>query len=76
MLNKSKSVSVSGSSIITVDGVEKVAMTMNASIREDGSVISNKNIQSTEVYKANKAAVKADYAEFETYVELLMEEEE
>ena len=48
-------------------------MTMNASINEDGSMSVNKYIQNKEVYKANKAACDADYEEFETYVDGLME---
>lgn len=56
-----------------MDGVETVAMTMNASINEDGSMSVNKYVQNKEVYKANKAACDADYEEFETYVDGLME---
>lgn len=50
-----------------------MAMTMNASINEDGSMSVNKYIQNKEVYKANKAVCDADYEEFETYVDGLME---
>ena len=51
-------------------------MTMNASINEDGSMSVNKYIQNKEVYKENKAACDADYEEFETYVDGLMEAQE
>ncbi len=50
-----------------------MAMTMNASINEDGSMSVNKYIQNKEVYKANKVVCDADYEEFETYVDGLME---
>lgn len=73
MLVKTKTISANGRSTVTVDGVETVAMTMNASINEDGSMSVNKYIQNKEVYKANKAACDADYEEFETYVDGLME---
>ena len=73
MLNKSKIISVNGTSTVSVDGKDEVVMTMNASIDERGSVSVNKYIQKKEVYLANKACVDADYDSFEVYVNGLLE---
>jgi hypothetical protein len=73
MLSKSKTISVNGSSSVTVDGKDVVAMTMNASINENGSFSINKYIQNKEVYIANKDSVDTDYTSFETYANGLLE---
>lgn len=73
MLSKSKTISVNGSSTVTVDGKDVVAMTMNASINENGSFSVNKYIQNKEVYLANKDSVDSDYTAFETYANGLLE---
>lgn len=73
MLSKSKTISVNGNSTVAVDGKDVVAMTMNASINENGSFSVNKYIQNKEVYLANKDSVDADYTAFETYANGLLE---
>lgn len=73
MLKKSKTINVNGRSIVAVDGTETVAMTMNATINEDGSMSTNKYIQNKEVYFSNQESVDADAAEFEAYVKELAE---
>lgn len=73
MLKKSKVISANGSSVITVDGKEVTAMTMNASMNEDGSISMNKYIKNKEVYFENQESVDADYEEFETFVNGLAE---
>lgn len=73
MLKVTKTISVTGRSTVTEDEKEVVALTMSANISEDGTVSINKFIQNRTIYKAHKADVDADYEEFETYVEGLME---
>ena len=73
MLSKAKTISVNGSSTVTVDSKDTVAMTMNASINENGSFSINKYIQNKELYLANKDAVDADYKDFETYANSMLE---
>lgn len=73
MLGKSKTITASGRSTVTVDEKDVIAMTMNANINEDGSISINKYIQNKEIYFANQVTVDADYSEFETYVNGLAE---
>lgn len=73
MLSKAKTISVNGSSTVTVNEKDTVAMTMNASINENGSFSINKYIQNKDVYLANKDSVDADYAAFETYANGMLE---
>lgn len=73
MLGKSKTITASGRSTVTVEERDVIAMTMNANINEDGSISINKYIQNKEIYFENQATVDADYAEFETYVKGLAE---
>ena len=73
MLKTTKTISVTGRSTVTDTEKEVVAVTMSANISEDGAVSINKYIQNTELYKAHKEDVDADYAEFEKYVDTLME---
>lgn len=73
MLTKSKTISATGTSKVTIDGKDTVVMTMNAAINEDGSMSMNKFIQNKEKYLDNKDEVDADYKEFETYANSLME---
>lgn len=73
MLKKNKTINVNGRSMVAVDGTETVAMTMNATINEDGSISTNKYIQNKEVYFSNQESADADAAEFEAYVKKLAE---
>lgn len=62
MLNVSKNITLSGTSVI--EGVQVAYM--SASISTDGGngANVNKTITNQEVYNANKVAVRADIAEF------------
>ena len=73
MLKTTKTISVTGRSTVTDTEKEVVAVTMSANISEDGAVSINKYIQNTELYKAHKDDVDADFTEFEKYVDTLME---
>ena len=73
MLKKSKTMNVNGSSIVTVNEKETVAVTMNASISENGAINISKYIQSKEAYLENKEQIEKDAAEFEAYVLQLSE---
>jgi hypothetical protein len=73
MLSTTKTISLNGTSTVQVDGKDVVAMTMNASINENGSFSVNKFIQNKEVYLANKEKVDTDYTAFETYANGLLE---
>lgn len=66
MLNVSKNITLSGTSVI--EGVQVAYM--SASISTDGGngANVNKTITNQEVYNANKVAVRADIAEFENKV--------
>lgn len=74
MLNNfSKSINLSATSEIEVDGKNNVVMYMNATINSSGDVNINQSIRNKELYVANQEVVDADYAEFKasimTYVE-------
>ena len=45
----------------------------NAQIQSDGKYNINQSVQNVELYKSNKDTVKADYEEFEAYVETFTE---
>lgn len=73
MLKKSKNVTITGNSTISINGADVVVMTMNSTIGENGSVNITKNVQNKDNYLSNKEAVDADFIEFETYVNSLLE---
>ena len=66
MLEVNKNITLTG--ISKIDGVQVAYM--SATISSDGGAGANvdKNITNQEVYNANKVAVRADIAEFETKV--------
>lgn len=72
MLQITKNISLNGTS--SIDGVQVAYM--NASINTEGSsgININKNILDYELYGANKAAVRADIAEFEQEVYAIEDE--
>ena len=78
MLKKTKSISLSGTSTVQYDGKEMVVLTMNATIREDGSLQEGKIIQHPDTYRACIKEAKADKMEFDDWVEsfLLQETED
>ena len=74
MLNGlTKSINLSATSDIEVDGKNNVVMYMSATINSNGDVNINQSIRNKELYIANQDVVDADYAEFKaavmTYVE-------
>ena len=73
MLSTTKTISINGASSIEVDGVKKTLAYFNAQIQSDGKYNINQSVQNVDVYKTNKDAVKADYDEFEAYVETFTE---
>ena len=73
MLKKTKSINVNGSSVVTTENGEVVIMTMNATISENGTVSYSKYIQDKTLYTDHKAEAAADYEEFESFVDSLME---
>lgn len=73
MLKMNKTMNVNGSSIVTVNEKETVAVTMNASLSENGSINISKYIQNKEAYLANKEQIEKDTVEFEAYVLQLSE---
>lgn len=73
MLSTTKSITLTGSSKIAVDGKETVTMTMNATIGEKGSISITKTIQDKGVYLANAESVDTDAKGFEDYVKSMME---
>ena len=69
MLNSfSKSITLSATSDIEVDGKNNVVMYMNATINSNGDVNINQSIRNKELYISNQDVVDADYTEFKTYV--------
>lgn len=76
MLKKSKSISVTGSSVITIDGVENTIASMSANIDENGTISRNSFINNSKVYRENMEEIDADIDEFNAYVKALVEEQE
>ena len=69
MLNNfSKSITLSATSDIEVDGKNNTVMYMNATINVNGDVNINQSIRNKELYIANQDVVDADYTEFKTSV--------
>ena len=73
MLSIQKSINFSGTSSIEVNGVKTPVAYFNAQIQSDGKYNINQSIQNVDAYKSNKDVVKADYDEFEAYVETFTE---
>lgn len=72
MLIKSKSVTVSGTSQ-TEDG--KIIGYFNGSISGDGNVSVSSTINDRELFEENKAAYRADRADFNEFVDGLVDQE-
>ena len=73
MLTTTKTISINGTSTIDVNGVKTPVAYFNAQIQTDGKYNINQSIQNVDEYKTNKDTVKADYDQFETYVETFTE---
>lgn len=69
MLSTTKTISINGTSSVEVNGVKTPVAYFNAQIQSDGKYNINQSVQNVDVYKTNKDTVKADYDEFEAYVE-------
>lgn len=68
MLRKNKSITVSGSSVVTLpDGTEKIVASYSGSINSDDSYNINKYVSDSVLYNENFATCRADYNEFEDY---------
>lgn len=73
MLTTTKTISINGTSSVEVNGVKTPVAYFNAQIQSDGKYNINQSVQNVELYKSNKDTVKADYDEFEAYVETFTE---
>ena len=73
MLTTTKTISINGTSSVEVNGVKTPLAYFNAQIQSGGKYNINMSVQNVELHKANKDAVKADYDEFEAYVETFTE---
>ena len=73
MLTTTKTISINGTSTVEVNGVKTPVAYFNAQIQADGKYNINQSVQNVELYKSNKDTVKADYEEFEAYVETFTE---
>lgn len=70
MLQTTKSVTISGQSIIENEGVQSTVVVMNANISENGEYSSaSRTIQNKELYIANKAVCKEDISKFDDMVD-------
>ena len=73
MLSTTKTISINGTSTVEVNGVKTPVVYFNAQIQSDGKYNINQSVQNVELYKSNKDTVKADYDDFEAYVETFTE---
>ena len=73
MLTTTKTISINGTSSVEINGVKTPVAYFNAQIQADGKYNINQSVQNVELYKSNKDTVKADYDEFEAYVETFTE---
>lgn len=73
MLSTTKTISINGTSSVDVNGVKTPVAYFNAQIQSDGKYNINQSVLNVELHKENKDAVKADYEEFEAYVETFTE---
>ena len=73
MLTTTKTISINGTSTVELNGVKTPVAYFNAQIQSDGKYNINQSVQNVELYKSNKDNVKADYDEFEAYVETFTE---
>ena len=69
MLNNfTKTINLSATSDIEVDGKNNVVMYMNATINVNGDVNINQSIRNKELYITNQEEVDTDFAEFKKSV--------
>lgn len=68
MVKLSKQVSVTGASVITVNGKEEQVAFMNATIPAVGTPNIGRAIQNVELFNANKDKIMQDFSEFDEYI--------
>ena len=73
MLTTTKTISINGTSTVEVNGVKTPVTYFNAQIQSHVKYNTHQSIQNVDAYKSNKDAVRADYDEFEAYVETFTE---
>lgn len=69
MLKTTRSITINGTSMVEVDGVEKVVANFTANIKEDQNITINQFIQNQALYIANRTQVRKDKNDFEDYVD-------
>lgn len=75
MIKINTTTNVNAQIYVTEKDIQKNVAYANASVSKDGDVSINKSIQDSELFKANKQSVLADFTEFETYVYGLVDAE-
>ena len=73
MLKITRQTLLNGTLFIEKDGAETVVATLNATIQEDGSSNISRFIQSNSLYLANRKAMDADFARFDTAMAEIMQ---
>lgn len=68
MVKLNKSITITGASVINVEGNEVQVAFMNATIPPDGKVNYARAIQNKELFDANREEVLKDFAAFDEYV--------
>ena len=69
MLKTTRSITINGTSMVEVDGIEKVVANFTANIKEDQNITINQFIQNQKLYIANRTQVRKDKNDFEDYVD-------
>ena len=69
MLKTTRSITINGTSMVEVEGVEKVVANFTANIKEDQNITINQFIQNQALYIANRTQVRKDKNDFEDYVD-------
>lgn len=71
MLSTTKSITVNGTSTITVGDTKKSVVVMNGNINAEGKCNVSTYIQDEDLYKANKDEARKDIMDFYDYCESL-----
>lgn len=74
MVKLNKQTTLTGVSVLTIDGEEKQVAYMNATIPVGGTPNIGHSIQNVELFNASKEEVLKDFAAFDAYVYKTMEE--
>lgn len=76
MLKVDKAISISGTSVITINGMENVIANMSANIDQNGGISQNSYINNGTVYRDHKEEIDADIEEFNRCVKSEVEAQE